>query len=126
MKSIVFLLPVAALLFLAGCTNLEERKNHLMVTVTYKTQPNKNVDALVALEELLAEVKKEEHFVSITLLVDPEDNSNIMLYEEWADATYYRNQHMQTEHLKKFRDKAGEFLAGPPQISFWKINEVLD
>ncbi|MDC6350940.1 putative quinol monooxygenase [Zeaxanthinibacter sp. PT1] len=126
MKQIIFSLSFIILTFLSACNNLEERKNHLMVTVTYKTQPNKNVDALVALEELLDKVKKEEHFVSVTLLVDPEDNSNIMLYEEWADAAYYKNQHMQTEHLKQFREKANEFLVGPPQISYWKINQLIE
>ena len=30
---------------------------------------------------------------------------------------------MQTEHLQKFIEKSNLFLAGPPEISFWKVEK---
>lgn len=113
-----FLLLFTALL---SCNNSKPEEN-LIVLVKYKTQQNKNVDAIVALKNLISQVEKEEHFVKINIYVDPIDNSNILLAEEWDNETYYKNQHMKTEHLQKFISESAAFLAGPPEISFWKLN----
>ena len=67
------------------------------------------------------EVKKEDHFVSIRLHVDPKDNTNILLYEEWDDLDYYKSEHMNTVHLTAFIAKSRSFLAGPPEVTFWSL-----
>ena len=67
-------------------------------------------------------MEKEEHFVGIKMYVDPNDNSNILLTEEWENETYFKNDHMKTEHLQKFMNESPAFLAGPPEISYWKFN----
>ena len=59
--------------------------NNLYVMVKYKSQPEKQNEALSALIALILEVKKEPNFVNIKVLVDPEDKTNIMLFEEWSD-----------------------------------------
>lgn len=110
---------------LVGCGGTNE-KDHLFVVVQYKTQQNKNVDAIVALKSLIKEVEKEDHFVEIELFVDPNDNSNIMLLEEWDDEMYYKNEHMKTEHLQKFITESAAFLTGPPEITYWNLNSSYD
>ena len=65
-------------------------KNNLSVLVKYKSQPEKQEDALSALNALILEVKKEHNFVNIKMLVDPADKTNILLYEEWSDEAYYK------------------------------------
>lgn len=107
-----------------GCKDKSEQPENLVVLVQYKTLPNKSIDAVTGLKNLIEEVKKEDHFIKIKLHVDQTDNSNILLYEEWDDEQYYKNQHMKTAHLKKFIVESQAFLAGPPQISYWKINSV--
>ncbi len=97
-------------------------KNNITVLVKYKTQPDKFDEALSALNALILEVKKEPNFVIIKMLVDPEDKTNILLYEEWSDEEYYKGDHMNTPHLQKFMGEARSFLAGPPEISFWQLN----
>lgn len=99
-------------------------KDNLVVLVKYKTQPNKNIDAIDALKTLITEVKKEDHFQQIRMYVDPEDNSNILLYEEWDNENYYNNEHLQTNHFLKFKEQSSSFLVGPPEITFWKLNET--
>ena len=101
---------------------VEIGKNKLTVLVKYKSQLDKHNDALSALNTLILEVKKEPHFVNIKLLVDPADKTNILLYEEWSDEVYYKGEHMNTTHHKKFIGDSRNFLAGPPEISFWKLN----
>ena len=96
--------------------------NNLYVMVKYKSQPEKQNEALSALNSLILEVKKEPNFVNIKVLVDPEDKTNIMLFEEWSDEAYYKGEHMKTPHLQQFIGDSRNFLAGPPDISFWKLN----
>ena len=97
-------------------------KNNLSVLVKYKSQPEKQEDALSALNALILEVKKEHNFVNIKMLVDPADKTNILLYEEWSDEAYYKGEHMNSTHLQKFIGDSRNFLAGPPEITFWKLN----
>ncbi|CAM3410096.1 putative quinol monooxygenase [Aequorivita lipolytica] len=118
------LLFFALFTVLLSCNS--DSKENLVVFVKYKTQPNKNIDAVVALKTLIGEVEKEEHFKQIKMYIDPNDNSNILLYEEWEDESYYKNEHMKTEHLQKFIGESSTFLAGPPEISFWKLNTVYE
>jgi quinol monooxygenase YgiN len=107
---------------------VESGKNNLTVLVKYKSQSEKQDDALSALNVLILEVKKEHNFVNIKILVDPADKTNILLYEEWSDEAYYKGDHMNTPHLKKFIGNSRTFLAGPPEITFWKLsnNYTLD
>lgn len=109
--------------FLASC----EKKgsgNNIVVIVKYKAQQNKSLDAITGLKTLIEKVKNEDHFVNLRIHVDQNDNSNILLYEEWDDELYYKNQHMKTEHLLKFIADSQKFLAGPPEITFWKVKAI--
>ena len=116
-----FFIIATCLLILSGCEKRDPSEN-IVVLVKYKAQPAKSVDAVTGLMRLIDEVRKEDHFVNIKLHIDQNDNSNILLYEEWDDEAYYRNQHMKTEHLQRFIVDSREFLAGPPEISYWKLN----
>ena len=97
-----------------------QHKENLIVLVKYKTQPAKESVGLSSLMELIAKVKKEPNYVNIKILVDPSDKTNILLYEEWLNEDYYKGKHMQTPHLQKFMEDARAFLAGPPEITYWK------
>ena len=123
MKTLFYLLTIViAVSFLScGKTNTEE---NITVLVRYKTQPNKNIDAVNALKTLMEKVEKEDHFVRISIYIDPADNSNILLHEEWENEEYYRNEHMNTEHLQLFMKNSQDFLAGPPEITYWRVNSV--
>ena len=94
-----------------------------IVLVKYKTQPLKSEEAIAGLTKLILEVKKEPHFVKIIMHVDPKDDSNILLYEEWSDETYYNGDHMVTMHLQNFIKNSRAFLSNPPEISQWKIKQ---
>ena len=102
--------------------SVNKENNNLTVLVKYKSQPEKQAEVLTALNALILEVKKEPHFVNIKMFVDPADKTNILLYEEWSDEEYYKGDHMNTTHLQKFIGDSRNFLAGPPEISFWELN----
>lgn len=117
-----YLLFMALFSVLLSCSS--DSKDNLVVYAKYKTLPNKNIDAVVALKAFIEQVKKEDHFKQIKMYIDPNDNSNILLYEEWDNEIYYNNEHMQTEHLQKFENESSSFLAGPPEISLWRLSET--
>ncbi len=119
---ILKLLSFAVIISLFSCNS--DSKDDIAVLVKYKTLPNKNVEAVEALKTLIADVKKEDNFKKIDMYVDPNDNSNILLYEEWESESYYKNEHMKTEQIQKFIRESNAFLAGPPEISFWKFNST--
>mgnify|MGYP000051508570 CR=1 FL=1 len=117
------------MIFLFSCQNEQQEpmnkeiKHNLIVLVKYKTQPSKSKEAIASLTKLLDEVKKEPSYIKITVHVDPKDNSNILLYEKWSDENYYNGDHMKTVHLQSFMQDSRAFLAGPPEISQWKIEK---
>ena len=109
-----------------GCTkseNQEHDSKNVIVLIKYKAQLTKEADAVSALTALIDSVKLEPHFVNIKLHVDPKDKTNILLYEEWSDESYYNSTHMTTGHLQKFIAESGNFMAGPPDISFWQVEK---
>ncbi len=126
----------SAILILAACTlfligwlpssgkSESNEKSNTIVLIKFKAQPEKGAQTVSELTALLEQVRKEPNFVSITMHVDPNDDTNVLLYEEWEDASYYNNEHMNTTHLKAFMEDSSNFLTGPPEITFWNVKKV--
>jgi len=119
-KSNLIFSLIITLIFL-GNNLIAQDKINLIVLVKYKTQPATETQALEALNKLIDQVKNEPNYVKIVMHVDPNDKTNVLLYEEWSDEEYYKGDHMQTPHLQKFITDSRNFLAGPPDISFWRV-----
>lgn len=119
MRNIKIMLCLA-LVFAAFTNAAAQQKNPIVVLLKYKTLPGKDSVAIAGLKNLIEQVKKEPGFVNIIIHADPMDKTNILLYEEWSDGDYYKGEHLNTAHLQKFMVEARKFLAGPPEISFWK------
>lgn len=117
-KFIVIILIISAFSFRSFAQD-----NHMVVLVKYKTLPEKSSEAISNLNILIEQVKGENHFVKIVMHIDPSDSTNILLYEEWDDESYYKNEHMNTAYIQKFIMDSRGFLAGPPEISFWKLEK---
>ena len=63
-------------------------KSNAIVLIKFKAQPEKGAQTVSELTKLLEQVRKEPNFVSIKMHVDPNDDTNVLLYEEWEDASY--------------------------------------
>ncbi|MGB5274772.1 MAG: antibiotic biosynthesis monooxygenase [Flavobacteriaceae bacterium] len=126
-RAFVWMLLVSTLV-LIGCESAgnDPDKNttqNTIIVLTFKTQPEKGSRTVSELTNLIEKVKLEPNFKGIKLHVDPKDNTNILLYEEWEDANYYNTTHMETAHMKEFMVNSRNFLTGPPEITFWKIEK---
>jgi quinol monooxygenase YgiN len=123
MKKSVLIIGLLIAVLLPAVNLSAQDEKHLIVLVKYKVQPAKEIQAVTALKELIEQVKKEPNFVKIKIHVDPVDRTNILLYEEWTSEKYYKGDHMQTPHLQKFMIDSRDYLTGPPEISFWIIQD---
>ena len=113
---------------MAGCDTSvkysnEQQTDKTIVLLKFKTQAQKGATAVSELTNLIEKVKQEPHFISIKLHTDPEDSTQILLYEEWADKDYYNTDHMSTGYMKAFMENSRNFLAGPPEITFWEVDK---
>ena len=124
MKTFKFILWLLFVLTTFNLTSAySQNNNNIIVLVKYKTQPGKESLAISAIKTLIDKVKKEPHFIDIVIHIDPIDKSNILLYEKWSNEDYYKDAHMKTVHLQQFINDSRTFLAGPPDISFWKLEK---
>ena len=91
-----------------------------VVVVTYQASPaqveaaRREISALVA-----AVLSTEPECRGIQMLQDASDPTRFMLIERWPDRETFLGPHMQQPHIQSFIQRAGAFLAGPPDISFW-------
>ena len=73
------------------------------------------------LEQLVATVVRDESdCVGIEMMQNVDDPTRLTLVEKWTSREAYEGPHMQTEHIQSFIGRASDFLAGPPDISFWR------
>lgn len=119
---------IAFSLVLIGCQSSVNNSNNntgqnTIVILKFKTQPDAGSKTVLELTNLIEKVKLEPNFIEIKLHVDPKDNTNILLYEEWGDENYYNTTHMETDHIKEFMANSINFLTGPPEITFWEIEK---
>ncbi|MBK8006108.1 MAG: antibiotic biosynthesis monooxygenase [Gemmatimonadetes bacterium] len=90
------------------------------VVITYVARPGQAErmrQELTALIETV--VRTEPDCGGIHLLVDAADPNRILLIEYWTSADAFTGPHLTTPHLTAFRARAAEFIAGPPEVTYW-------
>ena len=93
---------------------------NITVLVSYRSLPDQIDLAKRELTSLIATVQAiEADCGGITLLQDANDPTRFTLLEHWPSQAVFLGPHMQQPHIQAFIQKAGTFLAGPPDISFW-------
>ena len=96
----------------------------VIVVITYRALPGHGATALRELTALIRDVVAlEPDCLGIRVHHDPVDDTRILLYEEWTSRKAYTGPHMQTPHIQAFIGRAREFIAGPPIIEFWELDE---
>jgi len=93
----------------------------VVVLVRYQAQPDKADLAGREIASLVAQVRsKEPECLGISIDRCDDEPARFVLRERWTSREAYVGPHMQTPHLQSFIQRAPEFLAGPPDISFWR------
>jgi quinol monooxygenase YgiN len=91
------------------------------VLIRYLAQAGKSAVARRELEALVDVVLAEEPACKgIWIHENMSAPEQLLLVEHWSDEDAYRGPHMQTPHIQAFMARAREFIAGPPDITFWR------
>ena len=92
----------------------------VVVIVVYRALPDHVDAAKSAISTLIATVQSDEPDCGgITMLQDSGEPARFTLIEQWPSQEIFLGPHMQQPHIQAFIQGAGEFLAGPPDITFW-------
>lgn len=93
----------------------------VVVLITWRAQPGLEDVAMRELAALISTVVASEPDCSgITMLQDAGDPTRILLHELWTSKDAYLGPHMHTPHLQSFVERSAQFIAGAPEITFWK------
>ena len=96
-------------------------KDDVTVAIRYEAKPGMTERAVRELTELIRTVVKEEPACrGIWLHQNTGTPEKLLLVEHWTSQEAYTGPHMQTPHITAFVGRAFEFLAGPPEITFWR------
>jgi quinol monooxygenase YgiN len=91
-----------------------------VVIVSYRSLPGQSERAESEIRALVENVvASEPECGGITILQESVDPTRITLIENWSSQETFLGPHMEQPHIKDFIQGAAEFLAGPPEISFW-------
>lgn len=92
----------------------------IVVLVKYQAQAGKHDVAAREIASLInAVTASEPGCLGISMLRADDSSGQFLLHERWTDKDTYFGPHMQTPHIQAFIQAAGQFLAGPPDISVW-------
>lgn len=91
------------------------------VIIRYRAQPGQAETALRELAALVAVVRREERDCTGIIIVQrDEDPCDFMLLETWTSREAYAGPHLETPHIQAFKARAGGFMAGAPEITYWR------
>lgn len=91
------------------------------VLIRYLAQAGKAMVARQELEALVKVVLAEEPACrGIWIHENTSSPEQLLLVEHWTDEASYTGPHMQTPHIRAFMARARDFIAGPPEITFWR------
>ncbi|HYD51247.1 MAG TPA: putative quinol monooxygenase [Gemmatimonadaceae bacterium] len=91
------------------------------IVIAYRALPGQADRAREELATLIDVVVREEpDCQGIHLHQDAADPHRLLLIEYWASADAFTGPHMQTPHLRAFMERSRAFIAGPPEITFWR------
>ncbi len=92
------------------------------VLIDYHARPGCGDVAARELSALVATVREREpDCTGIAIVRHDEDSDAFTLIETWTSREAYAGPHLQTPHLLAFKARAGEFMAGPPGITYWGL-----
>lgn len=91
------------------------------VIIRYQALPGCEAMALRELTDLVSVVRAAEpDCTGITIVESVDEPGRIVLLETWTSREAYAGPHLQTPHIQAFKARAGSFMAGPPEITYWR------
>lgn len=87
----------------------------IRVVAHLTARPDKIEETREALSALVAPTRAEDGCIKYELMQNSADPTDFTFVEEWStDAAL--DAHLESEHIRALRSKAGDLLAAPPDI----------
>jgi quinol monooxygenase YgiN len=90
------------------------------LTVSLRLQPGAQPEALRLLRPVLDAMRHEPSFINCVLHRDPEDPTQLMLYETWADLDDLRTVQMRRPYRTAYEARLPALLAAPREARLWQ------
>ena len=94
--------------------------NQLTVVAKITAKKGKERETLAGLQGLVTSTLKEEGCINYDLHVSAEEEGVFLFYENWASYDLWQ-KHMESDHIKAFKEVAVDFIGGETELSTWYI-----
>jgi len=94
-------------------------ENTINITARMKIKPKFVEEARKELTGLVNETRKENGCIAYDLFQASKDETSFMISEVWQSKEDL-GRHSESAHFKAWNEKAGNMVAEPAQITFWK------
>jgi quinol monooxygenase YgiN len=91
----------------------------LTVVATLKARPGKESRLREELLALIGTTRQEPGCLNYDLHQATDDSGRFLFHENWTSQQHL-DDHLARPHLQAFLAKAGDLLAGPPEITLWQ------
>jgi quinol monooxygenase YgiN len=92
----------------------------ITVLALIKAGAGKEEQLRLVLESLIEPTRREAGCINYDLHRREDDQAVFMFYENWSSREAWE-KHMETDHLRGFKDKAAELLAEAPDVTVWEM-----
>lgn len=90
----------------------------LTVVARFKARPGKESIVRRELTALVAPTRAEKGCINYDLHVSVDDPATFLFHENWESETDLEH-HLQSAHVQAWRERSGELLAEPGEITRW-------
>ena len=95
----------------------------LIVIATLAVKLGKKSELFALAQDLITATQAEEGCISYVLLDNPYDEAACIFLEEWVDKQALE-RHFTTPHIREWRQKSAELLAGKTDIKLYQGEET--
>lgn len=90
------------------------------VIIRYRAKAGSADIAARELSALVTTVREREpDCTGITIVQRDDDPTDFTLIETWTSRAAYAGPHLETPHIQAFKARAADFMAAPPEITYW-------
>lgn len=97
----------------------------IVIAGTVPINPDKKADALAAMRAMSEASQAEEGCISYRFFMNPWDESEVLIFEEWADEAALK-AHFATPHMATFNEQIPQYVTGEMSIKRYDVASVSD
>jgi len=90
------------------------------MVVTIRLKPGAEEEYASNLKGVLDRMRYEPSFINTVVHRDPDDSTNLMLYETWADRDEFFTVQMTRDYRRRYEERLPHLIRSPRQMVIWQ------